>query len=61
MSNQTYIVEINVTKITDINKSTGKMLLSPTVIKQTCYKVFDNMADLMEFIKFNPVEEIAVQ
>lgn len=61
MSNQTYIVEITVTRITDINKNTGQILLSPSVVKHSCYKIFDNAQDLKEFVKFNPVEEIVVQ
>lgn len=60
MKKPTFIVDITVTRIQDIDEK-GQLLMKPSVEKEIYSKIFDNFEHVAQFLKFRPDMEVQLR
>lgn len=60
MSKPTYIVDITVTRIQDIDEK-GQILMKPSVEKECYAKIFDDFDQVSRFLRFRPDLEVQLR
>jgi hypothetical protein len=56
----TFIVDITVTRIQDIDEK-GQLLMKPSVEKEVYSKIFDDFDHVARFLKFRPDMEVQLR
>lgn len=59
-SKPTYIVDITVTRIQDIDEK-GNLLMKPSVEKECYAKIFESFEEVSRFLKFRPDMEVQLR